>query len=396
MRSVYAILAALLLALPVMQARPAQAAAPLNFILHNGEAFRHVLELGDWLVLARTSLIPTTQTAFADTFSVTTTGGDFDDPVTLINRVHVTDAFSTDVTVVAGATITAACQLLQDGQTVNCTSTGLADDTYSVTVTYRSGWSAYSAQDVFVRLLDGATIAAENTPGRVGCGLVGIYLTAADVTALGLTWADGGITLSGVASPALWAVPSSDTGTITWQSTSTIAETATTLTTRLKTMLIQIEQDGACGITSGTLNQADFITNEGLIMSLEAFGSFRVAIPEAFASSRINPFPTAITTPTASLVTAVETQVAATTVYQDVQAIHPIFGLLLTLIGSVVLGGVAWSMTKSSYLAVMAWYATLMTGWLLFAIPFAIVFLPAAGLAALGFMWLSKRIFSTA
>jgi len=374
---------------------PAEAASPLNLIVRNGEAFRHVLETGDWLVLTRLSLIPTTQTAFADTFSVSTTGGDFDDPVTLTNRVHVTGAFATDVIVVAGATtITPSCTLQQDNQSVNCLATGLANGTYSVTVTYRSGWSAYTAQDVFFRLLDGSTVVAERTGGRVGCGLVGLYLTAVDVAALGLTWSDGGMILSGIASPALWASPSSDTGTITWRSTADLAATKVELRTRLRTMLRQIEQDGACGIPVGTLDTADFITNAGTILSIEAFSQIREVLPGAFASARLNPFPTAITTPTISMVAGVETLVAATTLKQDVDAIHPMVGLVVTLIGSFILGGLTWVRSTSQYLGVMVWYLTLMAGWLLFAIPFVVVFLPAAALAALGFMYISKRIFA--
>src|SRR3972149_3615069 len=173
------ILLALVVALPLLFVQTAQAAAPLNLILHNGVIFRHVLELNDRLVLTRLSLIPASQTAFADTFTVSVAGGDFDDPVTLVNRVNVTGAFATDVVVVAGSTtITSSCQLLQDEQTVNCLATGLSDASYSVTVTYRSGWSAYSAQDVFIRKLSGATIVAERAGARVGCGLVGLYLTA--------------------------------------------------------------------------------------------------------------------------------------------------------------------------------------------------------------------------
>src|SRR3990172_1562351 len=197
-----------LVALVALVAQPAQAASPLSVVVRDGDAFRHVLETGDWLVLTRLSLLPTSEPGFTDTFSAHTTGGDFDDPVKLTNRVRVTGAFSTDVFVKAGTTtITSACLLLQDKQSINCEDTGLADATYTVIVTYRSGWSAYTAQDVFIYLLEGSTIVAERTGARVGCGLVGLYLTAADVTTLGLTWADSGITLLGRASPALWCAP---------------------------------------------------------------------------------------------------------------------------------------------------------------------------------------------
>ena len=385
-----------LVALVALVAQPAQAASPLSVVVRDGDAFRHVLETGDWLVLTRLSLLPTSEPGFTDTFSAHTTGGDFDDPVKLTNRVRVTGAFSTDVFVKAGTTtITSACLLLQDKQSINCEDTGLADATYTVIVTYRSGWSAYTAQDVFIYLLEGSTIVAERTGARVGCGLVGLYLTAADVTTLGLTWADSGITLLGRASPALWASPANDSGVLQWRATGNLAATKVELRTRLKTMLREIENETACGISVGTLDQADFITAEGTVISIEAFSLIREVLPGEFAASRLNVAPTAITTPTVSMIRGVETAVEGTSLKQDVDAVHPMTGMVVTLIGSVILGGMAWVWARNQYIAVMVWYLTLMAGWLLFSIPFVLVFLPAAALAALGFMYLSKRIFAS-
>ena len=377
-----------------LMAMPVHAADPLAFSVARVEVFRHVLEDDDWLILARLYLLPLTSTAYADVFEITTTDGDFDDPAVLTNRVHVTGA--EDFLVSADTTdVTDYCYLEQDSQTVNCESTGLANATYDVTVTYRSGWSAYRAGDVFVRMIHSSTIVAERKAARLGYGLIGIYLTADDIDTYSLTssWSAVDIGLRIIASPLLWSSPASIAVPInTWNSTSSMAATKLVLEDRLRVYLGQIEEDND-DLSPGDYVQIDYITDAGTTISREAFSMIQSSIPEAFASSRINPFPTAITTPSKSMVTAVETAAAGTNVFTAMEDVNPSAGLYVTLLGSLILAAVVYVATKSPYLGPMTWFATMMGGWLLFAIPFALVFIPAAAFSAIGFMYISKKVF---
>ncbi len=370
----------------------AKAAAPLPLQLAGVQAFRHVLETGDWLVLGRLSLAPTSQTGESDSFTVSTTSGDFDDPVVLVNRVDVTAG--TDYTVVADSTdITSFCTLGQDEQTIDCTGTGLADSSYTVVVTYRDGWDAYVGGDVFVQLDDTGTVVAERTAPATGYSLVGIYLTAAEVSALSLTWGDSNVTMPALASPNLWDVPSTATGVISWQATADTDATVTLLTSELKQYLAQLEIDDP-DVAAGDYVQPLGITNGGAVVAARAFSLIQLSIPQAFLTSESNPFPDAITTPTVSLIVGIEGTATSTTIYSDFQGVHPQAGLLLTLLGSIILGAVLWVPTRSTSVAGMGWFVGMLAGWLIFAIPFPMVFIPAAAITAAGFMWVAKAVFS--
>ena len=351
-----------------------------------------MLEDDDWLILGRLYLTPQSSTAYTDVDEITTTDGDFDDTMLLTNRVYVTG--DADFIVIADTTdVTDYCYLEQDYQTVNCTSTGLANDTYDVTVTYRSGWNAYSGRDVFVRMIDSDTIVAERTAARVGYGLVGLYLTADDVDTYTLSWTDANIGLRILASPLLWSTPANIIVPVSqWHSTGSMAATQVALESRLQVYLAQLEQDDP-DLSVGDYVQSAYITDAGTLVSVEAFSLIRRVIPEAFARSNINPAPTAITTPGGSMVTAIETQVADTDLYTSMNNVNASAGIFVTLISSFVLGGILFAASKSVYIGSMTWFATLMAGWLLFAIPFAIVFIPAAGCCALGFMYVAKKVF---
>ncbi len=369
----------------------AEAADALTFRLEQAEAFRHVLEDGDWLILARLYLVPAEQTQLTDTFTVSTTGGDFDDPVTLTNSIYVTSG--TDFVVEADSTdITTACGLGQDLKTINCTTTGLADNSYTVVVEYRSGWNAYSGRDVFVRLDDTGTVLVERTAADVGYALVGVYMNAADVTALAVTWGDVNITLQALGTPNEWTTPHTVTATITWQATADQDATEVTLTAQLLNMLATIEQDDAA-VGSGDYIQPAGITDAGLQLSIDAFSLIRSAVPEAFLTANISPFPTAVSTPNASAVEAIDTATEATSLYSDFQDLHPMAGLLTTLLVSIGVGGLFFVKTRSSALGALTWWVAMMGGWLLFAIPFPLVFIPAAAIIAALFGWLARAVF---
>ena len=139
---------------------PSYAAAPLSVQLYQPEIFRHVLEDNDWLIVARAYLVTTSQPGFDDSFSVVVSGGDFEDTIQLVDRVVETGTNSRtgDWAVVANTTdITTSCELFDDLVTIDCVTTGLGDATYSVVVTYRSGWSGYKPSDITFSLLQGAT-----------------------------------------------------------------------------------------------------------------------------------------------------------------------------------------------------------------------------------------------
>ncbi len=369
----------------------AMAADPMGGQVQQCEAFRHVLETSDWLILCRLHLIPASNTGYMDSFTISTTSGDFDDPAVLTNKVVVTTA--TDYTVTADATaITSFCTLGQDDLTIDCDGTGLADASHTVEITYRGGWNAYSPSDVIVRLDDSGTPVAERNAARVGYGLVGLYLTAADITSLALTWGDAGVTVNVLGSPNFWATSMDLTGAITWQATADLAETVTTLTSRMLLLLTLLEQVDA-GISAGEYVQPQGVTNTGAVLANEAFASIGTAIPLAFLTAESNPFPDAVTTPTTSLVTSVEKAIKTTSVYTHMQAVHPLAGVFVTLFGSFALGGAGWMVTKQYIVSGMAWFVVMMGGWLLFAIPFPMVFIPAALLVAVGFVWIAKQVF---
>lgn len=381
----------------VVSVRSAQAAAPLTLSLTQAEAFRHVLEAGDWLVLARLYLTPLSQTGLSDSFTVTTTSGDFNDPVVLTNRVVITSDVDFTVTADAVTDITAFCTLGQDDQTINCEGTGLADASHAIVVEYRSGWSAYAPDDVFVRLNDDSTtptvIMGERGAANTGYALVGIYLTAADVAGFGATWGDSDITLVALASPNLWAVPATQTAPIVWQSTADHAATVITLTARLNNMLVKLEQDDPA-VASGAFVALQGITNAGGTVAARAFRLITTAIPNAFLTSVVNPFPTAVRTPQASMAFAQATAIAGTTTYTNFQAIHSTAGLIITLLGSIVLGGFVWTGTKSVEIATVVWWIAMLGGWLLFAIPMPLVFIPAAGIVGFGFLAFARKVFA--
>ena len=290
--------------------------------------------------------------------------------------------------------ITIYCFLEQDNQTINCLNTGLVNDTYDVVVTYRSGWSAYNARDVIVRLVDSTTIVGERVAGRTGYGLTGIYLTAAEVSSFGLSWTDANVGLRILATPLMWAEPAEIVVPITtWHTNASMSSALVELASRLRVYLAQIEQDDDL-VTGGDYVLPTFITDAGTTLSREAFSLIQTAIPEAFEHSRVNPWPTAIATPADSMVAAVATAAAGTDVYVSMGNLDPTAGLFVTLIFSFVFGFGIFMPTKNAYLGTMTWFATLMGGWLLFAIPFAIVFIPAAGFAALGFMAIAKKVFN--
>ncbi len=368
-----------------------EAADPLTFRLEQVEAFRHVLETGDWLILGRLYLVPTEQTQNTDSFSVSTTGGDFDDPVTLTNNVYLTSG--TDwITEADGTDITDTCGLGLDLQTITCTSTGLADNTYAVTVAYRSGWNAYSAGDVFVRLYDASTLLVERTAARVSYGLVGIYLSASDVASLGVTWGDSNIVLTALGTPNEWAGAYLTTKAITWQATANLDATATTLTTRLRLLLGAIEQDDST-VDSGDYVGALGITDAGAQLAVDAFVFMKTAIPEAFLTTTFSPVPTAVTTPNATSFEAIQTDVEGTSIYSSIQAINPMAGIVIALIGSFFFGGLAFVKTRNVPISALIWYVCLVGAWLLFAIPFQVVFLPAAAIIALFFGWVARKVF---
>jgi hypothetical protein len=347
------------------------------------------------LVMARLALVPDSDITYSDTFSVTTTSGDFDDPVVLTNRVYTTGG--TDYTVVADSTdITDYCTLGSNLQTVNCTGTGLADDTYTTVVTYRSGWLAYSGSDVFIRLKRSGTLVAQRTaPTATGYMLVGIYLTATQVTDASIAWQDANLTLSAEASPVLWASPDEQeiaSASMTWHSDADHAALVTTLTNSLNTALATLEIEDE-DIDAGDYLSTRGISGLGQVVATRAFSLITTVIPEAFVDTQYNIVPTPIAGATPAVVATVEAGVPSTTLDINVRAINASFPTPLTIVVSLILAGVMWWYTKSPTLSGMTWFAAMLGGWVLFGIPYALVMIPAAIVMAMAFMWVSRSVF---
>lgn len=354
-------LASLLLMLVVIAPwQVVEAAPPLSLTLHQVEIFRHVIQTNDWLVLAHLDLIPTSQTGWSDTDSISTTDGDFDDPVTLINKVHITGG--TDYTVTADTTdITDYCTLNINGVTINCVNTGLANATYTVTVTYRSGWDAYLPENVVVRLLKGSTIVEEDVANGVGYRLTAIYLSAAAVTAAGLSWGGATVGFQAAASPVLWDDASSMTVTnITWWATADLAATQTTLATRLIAMLQLLEQEDP-DVETGDYVAPQGITDAGSTIAHNAFSVFGEVIPDAFLTSSTGAF-AAPTPRNTSWITTIDTAASATEMTTLFSNISPWFGRVLFLGFAAVAFGVAQAKMGAFGVSMLAFWVVLLLG----------------------------------
>ncbi len=371
----------------------AEAADPLDVVLQEAQAYRHVLETGDWLVLGRLYLTPDSSTGNTDSFSVSTTGGDFDDPVVVSNKVvETTDADFIVTETGVPTVLTSFCTLGQDDQTIDCEGTGLANNTYTVEVEYRMGWDAYSETDVFVRLTDTGTPVAETRSPAGTYTLTGLYLTASDVSTLALTWGDANILLNALGSPNLWDTPADVDAVIDWNATADMDATETTLQADLLAYLTALELDDPA-VSSGDYVTPNGITTTGAVVAARAFSRIQDVVPNAFLSFEVNQFPDAVSTPTASVVVDIEAAVASTTVFALVQDIHPAAGGFFTFLASVILAGGLWMGTKSLPVAGGGWFVAITGGWLLFAIPFQLVFIPAAAIVAIAFVWVAKMVY---
>ena len=371
------------------------AADPLPLQISDGQAFRHVLEANDWLVLGRLYKTPATSTGNTDTFTVTTTSGAFDDPVALTNRVDQTDAADFIVTETGVPTIlTSFCTLDQDEQTIDCTGTGLADSSYTVEVEYRMGWDAYLSSDVMFRLYesDTATTLSERASPAGDYTLAGVYLTAAQVTALGVTWGDSDILLNTLASPNLWDTPADVTTVITWDTSATSDATETALTGAVQSYLVKLENDDP-NVEPGDYISTSGITRTGAVIAGRAFSLIQSAIPQAFASFEANVFPTAVATASTSMLDALDAGRTSTAVYTTFQSIHPALGGALVFVLSVLTAGGLMIRIKSTAVASSGWLVVFIGGWLIFNIPFQLVFITLAAIIALGFMYIGKRLF---
>ncbi len=96
-----------------------------------------------------------------------------------------------------------------------------------------------------------------------------------------LQWGSGTATLEG--NPTFWSVPSSTTQAPTLRATSTVAATATQLTTDLRSMLRDLENFDP-DIADGTYVVAQGITDVGQLLAVQAFSGITQAIPDAFIS----------------------------------------------------------------------------------------------------------------
>ena len=373
----------------------AQAADPLPLQLEDAQAFRHVLETGDWLILGRLTMAPDSSTGNTDSFSVATTGGAFDDPIVLTNRVIHTPGTDYTVTETGVPTdLTSFCTLGQDDTTISCAGTGLADASYTIEVEYRMGWDAYQSSEVFVRLVeaDPATILAERSSPNGTYTLAGLYLTSSDVATLGITWGDSDILLNALASPNLWDTPADVAAVIMWDSSADADATETALTAELQQYLVELEQADPA-VSSGYYVTPAGITLAGAVVATRAFSLIQTAVPRAFVSYEVNPFPTAVATAAKSLVDGIESDISASAAYVNFQAIHPAFGGLFTFVVSVIVAAGLWMSTKSMPVAGGGWWVVITAGWLLFALPFQLVFIILALLLAAGFMWIGKAVF---
>ncbi|MBU0847615.1 hypothetical protein KKH23_10555 [Patescibacteria group bacterium] len=376
----------------------AHAATPITFALGTPQAFRHVLDdSDDLLVLEVLKLTPIEKTGLSDTFSVDTTSGAFDDPVVLTNRVYWASA--PDYVVVADGTddISDACTFAADNQTMDCTATGLSDATHSIVVTYRSGWGAYSGSDVLVRLLDGVTVISERTSPGVGCVLVGHYLSAAAFTASGITWGSGTVAVKAIASPSLWDSPHTASLAMTWNSDADHTAFQTTMANQLQLVLDSMENSPECGLSDGDYVQTTGITDAGQTVAAAAFSLIGQAVPTVFQTSSYNPFTQPTPTPALAAIAAADAAASSTLVRISTRAISEAFPVGLTLTLALVAAVVTQAKVKSTALAFIFAWTVMLAGKLLFgeSVPTPIVFLPAALLVAFGAWQLVKSLFES-
>lgn len=379
------------------------AAAPLAVGLLDVQIYRHVLETGDWLVLGRYELIPTTPSNLnlSDGVTADVTSGDFDQPVTLTNRVVSTSVADFTVTVDADSSdITSTCTLQTDSSSIDCTTTGLADGSHALTVAYRGGWTAYGGTDAFYRLVDGSTVVDQRTLPATGYRLVALYLDAAAVTANSLTWADAGITVQLRASPVLWDVPDTDSVTPTWNATADLDATVNTLTTGLRNMLRALE------VADPDISTGDYVTptgipDAGLTVAQDAFASFPRAIPEAFLSTAFIAFEDRDATETPAFVTTIETAAGASTIGTNWTDVGNLFGgisggaagTIVFSIIALIVGIVGLVRFQAPAITVFAVWVVFTLGWLLGAMADVWVFMPAALLGGWGVFNVARRVF---
>ena len=384
-----------LLALLSFLALPVQAATSLPVSMYTVEVFRHVIEINDWLVLARVYIIPDSRSGIdSDSATISTTSGDFDDPLPLVNRILVTG--SSDFTVVADATtITSSCTVGASYLTINCADTGLADASYTVTATYRTGWGAYAPEDVLVRLKDGATtVVAERSSPATGYTLQGIYLTAAEVTAAGLTWQGGTIEMEALAASTLWASPCGGTCPSqvpnTWHSDATHAALVTTLTARLKSYLSRLEQDDPL-VSPGAYVTTTGITAAGATVALNAFSLMQLAIPEAFQNTSFNPA-TGYTPSALSVATSLNAAASDTALRAGFTQIGADFGIAFFLIAALVGAAIVVLKLGSPELAALYALVIMVLAKIILgaSMPTPLVFLPIALVIGTGMLLMAK------
>lgn len=397
-----AVLVVLTATLPIGTTRTTEAASALAVQLDGSAyAFRYVLgSSSDFVVLIRYRLVPLSQDNYQDTASsVTVDGSGNADLFRVTNRVY-----QNSYTVQADGTtdVTSKCTILSDYVTVKCTSTGLGAGSHSFQTTYRSGWSAYDSPDVLFRLLDSSTIKKERNVPSMGYRLVAFYLNASQWTSSGMTWGAGTVTVKLQASPTLWISPSSSTATVIWDTAANNTETKNNLQTRLRAMLLAIEQDDPT-VAQGALVQATGITNAGATIAQDAFAQITQAIPSAFQTANYNTFPSLTPAPQA-YATQIESDAASSGLGDAWSGIGNQFGGINgKAIGMLAFGlaavGLAlfvlsWTSTgpgPAVGLAMMTAWSVLVFGWMLNAVPGIAVALPAALLGAAGLIWLIGR-----
>ncbi|HLE79925.1 MAG TPA: hypothetical protein VJA25_01370 [Dehalococcoidia bacterium] len=402
-RTVKWILALWVILLTLLFAGKAFAAAPIAVNLPQADIYQNVLEMGDWLVLGRYHLVPEQDDGLdqTDSGAVTTTSGAFDAPLTLINRVVETSAADYTVTADGATNITAYCTLQATYSQLMCTGTGLSDASHTISVAYRGGWGAYAGTDAFFRVIEGSTLVTQRTVPATGYRLVGLYLSAAAVTAASLTWQDATITVELRASPAIWAIPSASSHSISWHTTASVSATESELTIGLRAMLRNLEVSDPAVLT-GDYVQSTGITDTGLLVARDAFARISTALPQAFISGSFNPQSDYTTTSTGAFVNSEEAAAAAKLTGQAWQGLSDqlLGGVSGHTFGTVIFGSMAliaagfvWMKWSAPGLALPVAWAIFAMGWMLGGVPAVYVFLTAALLGGFGLLRLGTEIF---
>lgn len=151
-----------------------------------------------------------------------------------------------------------------------------------------AGESAYGPSGAVLTLFNNSTALLRQTPPSTGYALAAFYQSAATASA----WNSANLSIVLAGNPTIFSAPQSSTvlstdTNWTWNSTSTMAETAQELTDDLPAIMLNVESDAPADVyDAGSLVNGSGITDTGAGIVEDAFAPLIAIAPEAFVTSQ--------------------------------------------------------------------------------------------------------------